>query len=108
MGKDKLRRFAAIKSFENVIEAKPEVDFSLKGSWRKNFFKNTNPIVLELGCGKGEYSVGLARHFPNKNFIGVDIKGARMFIGAEEALNDKLINEAKSTWCYASLRGQNY
>jgi tRNA (guanine-N7-)-methyltransferase len=94
VGKDKLRRFAAIKSFENVIEAKPEVDFSLKGSWRKNFFKNNNPIVLELGCGKGEYSLGLAKHFPNKNFIGVDLKGNRIYIGAKEALELKIKNVA--------------
>ncbi len=94
MGKDKLRRFAAIKSFENVIEAKPEVDFSLKGSWRKNFFKNNNPIVLELGCGKGEYSLGLGKHYPNKNFIGLDLKGNRIYIGAKEALALNMKNVA--------------
>ena len=94
MGKDKLRRFAAIKSFENVIEAKPEIDFSLKGSWRKNFFKNNNPIVLELGCGKGEYSLGLGKHYPNKNFIGLDLKGNRIYIGAKEALALNMKNVA--------------
>lgn len=66
----------------------------MKGKWRSNYFKNDRPIVLELGCGKGEYTVGLAKHFPDKNFIGVDIKGARMFIGAEEALNLKMDNVA--------------
>ena len=94
MGKDKLRRFAAIKSFENVIEAKPEVDFLLKGSWQKNFFKNNNPIVLELGCGKGEYSLGLGKHYPNKNFIGLDLKGNRIYIGAKEALALNMKNVA--------------
>ena len=94
MGKDKLRRFAAIKLFENVIEAEPEVAFSMKGSWKKTFFKNNNPIVLELGCGKGEYSLGLAKHFQNKNFIGVDLKGNRIYIGAKEALALNMKNVA--------------
>lgn len=66
----------------------------MKGKWRSMYFKNDNPIVLELGCGKGEYSVGLATHYPERNFIGVDIKGARMFIGAEEALNNEMTNVA--------------
>lgn len=94
MGKDKLRRFAAVKEFNNFYEPVLKEEFPLKGNWNKDHFKNDNPIVLELGCGKGEYSVGLGKHFPNKNFIGVDIKGARMFIGAEEALNDKMNNVA--------------
>ena len=94
MGKDKIRRFAAVKSFDNFYEPVIGEVSPMKGKWRSDHFKNDNPIVLELGCGKGEYSVGLARHFPNKNFIGVDIKGARMFIGAEEALNDKMENVA--------------
>jgi len=94
MGKDKIRRFAAVKSFDNFYEPVIGEVSPMKGKWRSDHVKNDNPIVLELGCGKGEYSVGLARHFPNKNFIGVDIKGARMFIGAEEALNDKMENVA--------------
>jgi len=94
MGKDKIRRFAAVKSFDNFYEPTIGEVSPMKGKWRSNHFKNDNPIVLELGCGKGEYSVGLAKHFPQKNFIGVDIKGARMFIGAEEALNDKMQNVA--------------
>lgn len=94
MGKDKLRRFAAVKDFKNFYEPILKEPFDLKGKWRKEHFKNDNPIVLELGCGKGEYSVGLGKHFPDKNFIGVDIKGARMFVGAEEALNDGMDNVA--------------
>ncbi|MDB4075853.1 MAG: tRNA (guanosine(46)-N7)-methyltransferase TrmB [Crocinitomicaceae bacterium] len=94
MGKDKLRRFAAVKEFDNFFEPILREPFDLKGKWNKDHFKNDNPIVLELGCGKGEYSVGLGKHFPDKNFIGVDIKGARMFIGAEEALNDGMKNVA--------------
>ena len=86
MGKDKLRRFALMKEFSNVFEPEVGVESDLKGKWRSDVFKNDNPIVLELGCGKGEYSLGLANHFPDKNFIGVDIKGARMYIGAKEAL----------------------
>ena len=66
----------------------------MKGKWNSDFFKNSNPIVLELGCGRGEYTVGLARMYPDKNFIGVDIKGARMWTGATEALNEKLANVA--------------
>lgn len=92
MGKDKIRRFALMKDFSNVFEPKIGEEFKMKGKWRSEYFKNDNPIVLELGCGKGEYSVGLAKHFPNKNFIGVDIKGARMFIGAQEALELKMEN----------------
>ncbi len=94
MGKDKIRRFAAVKEFINFYEPVIKEPFPMKGKWREEHFKNDNPIVLELGCGKGEYSVGLGKHFPNKNFIGVDIKGARMFIGAEEALNNKMDNVA--------------
>jgi len=69
-----------------------EKGYPLKGNWNNEFFKNQNPIVLELGCGMGEYSVGLAEKFPNKNFIGIDIKGARMWRGADEALKKKLDN----------------
>lgn len=89
MAKNKLRRFAEMKAWNNVFE--PTLDpatrdeFPLKGKWNEHF-ENQHPLVLELGCGKGEYSVGLAGHYPEKNFIGVDIKGARIFIGAREAL----------------------
>ena len=94
MGKDKLRRFALMKDYPNVFEPVINEPFPLKGKWRSEYFHNDNPIVLELGCGKGEYTVGLAKHFPEKNFIGVDIKGARMFIGASEALEKKMENVA--------------
>lgn len=93
MGKDKLRRFAVVKEFTNFFEPKIGEEFELKGKWSSHF-GNENPIVLELGCGKGEYAVGLAKHFPNKNFIGVDIKGNRMYIGAKEALETNIPNVA--------------
>ena len=83
-----------MQDFENVFQPAVGGDFVLKGKWRFDYFKNDHPIVLELGCGKGEYSVGLAKHFPEKNFIGVDIKGARMFIGAKEALENNMLNVA--------------
>ncbi len=67
---------------------------ALRGNWSRDFFKNDKPIVLELGCGKGEYTVGMARRFPDKNFIGVDIKGARMFVGARQAIEGNLNNAA--------------
>jgi len=86
VAKHKLERFAQMATFENVVQPKlDEVlnkDYRLKGHWNESFFKNNNPIVLELGCGKGEYTVGLAQRYPDKNFIGIDIKGARMWRGA--------------------------
>lgn len=94
MGKDKLRRFAAVKEFPNFFEPTIGETYHLKGKWKSDYFKNDNPIVLELGCGKGEYSVGLAKFYPNKNFIGCDIKGNRMYIGASEALEKQLSNVA--------------
>ncbi len=94
MGKDKLRRFAAIKEFTNFFEPTIGEEYHMKGKWKSDYFKNENPIVLELGCGKGEYTVGLAKHFPNKNFIGCDIKGSRMYIGATEALVNEMNNVA--------------
>jgi tRNA (guanine-N7-)-methyltransferase len=92
VGKDKLRRFAAIKLFENVFEPVMNQTSDLRGKWRTDVFKNENPIVLELGCGKGEYSVGLGKKYPDKNFIGVDLKGNRIYIGAKEALELNLNN----------------
>ena len=97
MGKNKLARFAENKILPNVFQ--PTRDealdhYPLKGKWRTEVFKNQNPIVLELGCGKGEYSVGLAKSFPNKNFIGIDIKGARFWFGAKEAHEKNLNNAA--------------
>jgi len=94
MGKDKLSKFAAIKEYPHVFEHNEDETLALKGNWRKDFFKNDNPIVLELGCGKGEYSVGLAKHFPNKNFIGCDIKGNRIYIGAKDSLEQGMTNVA--------------
>jgi tRNA (guanine-N7-)-methyltransferase len=94
--KNKLKRFKENESFQNVIEpTREEVtsgDFRWKGNWNKDFFKNDNPIILELGCGKGEYSVGLAERFPNKNFVGIDLKGARFWRGAKTAVENGLHN----------------
>lgn len=94
--KNKLKRFRENETFKNVVQPLREdlVDnpFPLKGNWNKDFFKNDNPIVLELGCGKGEYSVALAREYPEKNFLGIDIKGARFWRGAKTALEDGLGN----------------
>jgi len=92
--KNKLKRFRENETFSNVIqptrEELVEGNFPLKGKWKTDFFKNNNPIVLELGCGKGEYSVGLAQRYPNKNFLGIDIKGARFWRGAKTALEENL------------------
>ncbi len=89
MGQKKLQRFAEIKAFKNVLE----YPIGMKGEW-KSFFQNSNPITLELACGKGEYAVGLARLHSNRNFIGLDIKGNRMWVGAKTALNEGLNNVA--------------
>lgn len=91
MAKNKLKRFSENKTFENVVQPTREEminNFLLKGNWNKDFFKNDNPIVLELGCGKGEYTIALAEKFPEKNFIGIDIKGARFWRGAKTALEE--------------------
>ena len=96
--KNKLKRFKENEIFHNVIQ--PDRDelekdlFYLKGSWNKLYFKNDKPIVLELGCGKGEYTIHLANLNPQKNFIGIDIKGARFWRGAKTALEDKMNNVA--------------
>ncbi|GGI55890.1 tRNA (guanosine(46)-N7)-methyltransferase TrmB [Winogradskyella haliclonae] len=94
--KNKLKRFKENETFENVFQPKREEltdgNFKNKGNWNKNVFKNDNPIVLELGCGKGEYTVGLAKRYPNKNFIGIDIKGARFWRGAKTALEENIPN----------------
>ena len=98
VGKGKLAKFKENETFKNVFQ--PEVsDFlnfthELKGAWNKTVFGNNNPIVLELGCGKGEYTVGLARMFPEKNFIGVDIKGARIWTGAKASNLEQMSNVA--------------
>lgn len=96
--KNKLKRFKENETFTNVFQpTREEVvgdQFPLKGKWSADFFKNDNPIVLELGCGKGEYSVGLAERFPEKNFIGIDIKGARFWRGAKTAVESGMNNVA--------------
>lgn len=98
MSKGKLAKFADMASFPHVFEypfsVADNVPFELKGKWGEAFFKNDRPIVLELGCGRGEYTVGLGRLFPDKNFIGVDIKGARMWTGAKESLESGMTNVA--------------
>jgi tRNA (guanine-N7-)-methyltransferase len=98
VGKNKLVKFAQLATYDHVIESEFKDIFNndhyLKGNWRKDYFKNDKPIVLELGCGKGEYTVGLAEMFPDKNFIGIDIKGARMHQGATEAKEKNLANAA--------------
>ncbi|MBU3680415.1 MAG: tRNA (guanosine(46)-N7)-methyltransferase TrmB [Flavobacterium sp.] len=95
--KNKLKRFKENENFSNVFQpTREEVvadAFPYKGRW-SDFFKNNNPIVLELGCGKGEYSVGLAERYPNKNFIGIDIKGARFWRGAKTAVESGMHNVA--------------
>lgn len=115
MGKNKLARWTELNSFSNVIqpsiddvvETRPGrpnerfpsgiirvKDHPVKGKWRTGVFKNSNPVILELGCGKGEYTVGLASRFPGRNYIGVDIKGARMWRGAKTSNDHNLSNAA--------------
>ena len=98
MSKGKLQKFADLATYKNVFQypfsVLEHVDFDMRGQWRQQYFHNDHPIVLELGCGKGEYTIGLARLFPDINFIGVDIKGARLWSGATEALRDGLDNVA--------------
>ena len=98
MSKGKLAKFADMASYPHVFEypysVVEDVPFVMRGRWRQDFFHNENPIVLELGCGRGEYAVGLARRYPDRNFIGVDIKGARMWSGATESLKEGLKNVA--------------
>nr|WP_262905089.1 tRNA (guanosine(46)-N7)-methyltransferase TrmB [Tamlana sargassicola] len=93
-----MKRFRENETFNNVIQPTRDelvnAEFSLKGHWSKNQFKNNNPVVLELGCGKGEYSVALAKKYPNKNFIGIDIKGARFWRGAKTAVEEDINNVA--------------
>lgn len=88
-----------METFNHVFQVSSQAlrngsEFEMKGKWNETFFKNNNPVILELGCGKGEYTVGLAKMFPDKNFIGVDIKGARMWTGAKEAYQKELKNVA--------------
>lgn len=99
MGKNKLKKFADMEVFPHVFQTTTKevmdgVVFPLKGVWKSEFFHNNNPIVLELGCGKGEYTVGQAMRNPNKNYIGIDIKGARMWTGAKLSQENNLSNVA--------------
>ena len=98
MSKGKLAKFADMETYENVFQypfsVVEHVPFEMKGHWREQYFHNDHPIVLELGCGKGEYTVELAKLYPDINFIGVDIKGARMWTGATQALHEGLKNVA--------------
>lgn len=98
MGKNKLMKFAALETYPHVLqygyERLSREGFPMKGHWHEQFFHNDNPIVLELGCGKGEYTVGLARKNPDVNYIGIDVKGARIYTGAKMALEEGLKNVA--------------
>lgn len=96
--KNKLKRFRENETFDNVIQPTREEtmsgSFEFRGNWAKKYFKNDHPIVLELGCGKGEYTVALAKQSPEKNFIGIDIKGARFWRGAKTAIEERIENAA--------------
>ena len=97
MGKNKLKKFAEMETFDNVFQCSAKEHdghFAMSGHWCDMFFHNDRPIVLELGCGRGEYTVGLAQKYPEKNFIGVDIKGARMWAGAKQAIEAGITNAA--------------
>jgi tRNA (guanine-N7-)-methyltransferase len=99
VGKNKLAKFAEMEEFPHVFQFSSHAiregkTFEKRGKWNETFFHNTNPIVLELGCGKGEYTVGLAQMYPDKNFIGIDIKGARIWKGAKDSYQSGLKNVA--------------
>ena len=99
MGKNKLAKFADMEEFPHVFQVSSHDireggNFEMKGKWNELFFKNDHPIVLELGCGKGEYTIGLSQLYPDKNFIGVDIKGARLWTGAKESFEKSMKNVA--------------
>lgn len=97
VGKDKLRRFAELETLDRVFQPKGlflDKDFELKGKWGKEVFGNSKPIVVELGCGRGEYTVALTGFYPEKNFIGIDIKGARLWRGAKTVNEDQILNGA--------------
>lgn len=98
MGKNKLRRFAEMKEFSCVFEPENakviDDDFDLKGKWHADYFRNENPIVVELGCGKGEYTVALAKKYPGQNFVGIDVKGARIWRGSKTVEEEEIKNAA--------------
>jgi len=90
VAKRKLQRFAEIGTFKNVVQLEEGKPY--KGKWKQDFFKNDNPLILELACGKGEYSVNLGRKYPDKNFVGIDYKGNRIWVGAKMALDEGIEN----------------
>ncbi|MCP3660787.1 MAG: tRNA (guanosine(46)-N7)-methyltransferase TrmB [Bacteroidetes bacterium] len=92
--RNKLARFEDNKNTQNVIEEGKDLFNNIKGKWKSEYFKNDNPIILEIGCGCGKYTYSLATMFPNKNFIGVDIKGARIWFGSQKCLNNNIYNVA--------------
>ena len=94
MGRNKLDKFKDNDERDNVIQPGKPIFESIKGNWHKDYFKNENPIIVELGCGRGEYTIGLAKTFPNENFIGVDIKGSRIWTGSGIAIQEQLKNVA--------------
>ncbi len=92
--KRKLERFSIIAERENVLQPGKELYFQVKGRWKETYFKNNNPITIELACGRGEYTIGLAKQFPDRNYIGVDIKGDRLWKGSTLAVEQNLTNVA--------------
>ncbi|RZK50699.1 MAG: tRNA (guanosine(46)-N7)-methyltransferase TrmB [Pedobacter sp.] len=92
MGKDKLRKFSEINEFSNVYQL--EEGYANKGKWAQAHFKNENPLVLELACGKGEYALGMARIYPDKNYMGLDLKGNRIWRGAKSGMEENITNLA--------------
>lgn len=94
MSRQKLKRFEDLQNRHNVIEYGDDRVSSIKSNWNKEIFRNTNPINLELACGRGEYTIGLAKEFPNENFVGIDIKGERLWQGSTKAIEEGLENAA--------------
>lgn len=92
--KNKLERFRVVAERDNVLQAGKDLYFQIRGKWNEVYFKNENPITVELACGRGEYTIGLAERFPNRNFVGVDVKGDRLWKGSTWALERKLSNVA--------------
>tara|TARA_R110000796_G_scaffold77584_2_gene173168 strand:+ start:30367 stop:31035 length:669 start_codon:yes stop_codon:yes gene_type:complete len=94
MSRQKQKRFEELKERENVLEDYKALYTQLKGNWNKLYFKNDHPITVEMGCGRGEYTTGLARVYPNRNFVGVDVKGDRLWVGSTQAIEENLANVA--------------
>lgn len=94
MSRQKQKRFEELKERENVLEDYKALYTQLKGNWNKLYFKNDHPITVEMGCGRGEYTTGLAKVYPNRNFVGVDVKGDRLWVGSTQAIEENLTNVA--------------